>query len=404
MTRTLRVRVALVLAIAVLAWQVTSIVRQGVLPPNDFTVYWAASRLAINGGNPYDAAQLLRVEQAVGWPEPEPGMMWNPPWTLAIIMPFGLLRYPVGCLLWVAMMMGGLTACIVWLWTYYGGLSGRRWQAILIGFTFAPVLIALKLVQISPLMVVGVVVFLYFAERGDWLAAGFAAGALLVKPQVVYLFWLALGLWAFRERRWSVLLGAGAALALAMAVVLLLDPAIIPQYLQVATSRGVEDWMRHTPGALLRMLFGHGTLGSFWLQFIPMLVGIGWFIPYWRRQSMQWDWGRQMPMLLLISVTTSPYAWIFDQVVFLPALLQAAIWVLYVRQRGLAVAISLCYLGIDILLLLSAFVAADRLPAYVGFMLSGPFALVGYLLLRRLVGDQITLHEGRHHDATVQHK
>jgi len=374
------VLVALILAIAILVWQVSGIVRQGIMRPDDFAEYWAASRLLMSGGNPYDAAQLLRLQQGIGWSEPQPVMMWNPPWTLMIVMPFGLLGYPVGRLLWLAAMGGVLTACIVWLWTFYGGSPRQRWLALLLGFTFAPVLTGLHPGQISPLVLAGVVLFLYFGVRGHWLAAGCAIGALFVKPHVLYLFWLALGLWVWRARRWSVLLGAASALGVALGVALLLNPAVITQYLQAVATGRLVAWAPHTLGGLLRLLYGEATPGPFWLQFLPVLAGLAWFASRWRRRGAQWDWGIEVPFLLLVSVATSPYAWFYDQVVVLPALLQSAIWVLRLRPR-LAITVGVCYLAFNLLFLFPLFVTMNK-AWYVCYMLSGPLAVFGYAVLR----------------------
>src|SRR5438045_4488317 len=75
--------VSIVLAAAPVEW-----------PLDDFVEYWAAGRLNADGVNPYDPAAVLREERRAGWQQPEPVMMYNPPWTLALAMLMGTV--PLG--------------------------------------------------------------------------------------------------------------------------------------------------------------------------------------------------------------------------------------------------------------------------------------------------------------------
>ena len=55
-------------------------------PLDDFAEYWAAGRLNAAGHNPYDHAAMLQEQRRIGWPEADPDMMYNPPWTLALAL------------------------------------------------------------------------------------------------------------------------------------------------------------------------------------------------------------------------------------------------------------------------------------------------------------------------------
>lgn len=54
---------------------------------DDFAIYWAASQLAVAGQNPYDSALLLPLYRLVGHALDPQAIMWNPPWTIALVMP-----------------------------------------------------------------------------------------------------------------------------------------------------------------------------------------------------------------------------------------------------------------------------------------------------------------------------
>src|SRR5262245_1983579 len=80
----------LVVACAGLAWQLVRAPGAGLeLPLFDFVEYWAAGRLNAHGENPYDPERVHELERQAGRTE-EGVLMWNPPWTLTLVMPFGL--------------------------------------------------------------------------------------------------------------------------------------------------------------------------------------------------------------------------------------------------------------------------------------------------------------------------
>ncbi len=56
--------------------------------PIDFTAFWAAGRLATEGEDPYNPAIVWATQQATGLQSEVAVMMWNPPWTLALTVPF----------------------------------------------------------------------------------------------------------------------------------------------------------------------------------------------------------------------------------------------------------------------------------------------------------------------------
>jgi len=92
----------------------------------------------------------------------------------------------------------------------------------------------------------------------------------------------------------------------------------------------------------------------FWMQFIPMILGFVWGIAFFLRRKSGWNWRRDGPALLVMSVLTTPYAWFADETVLLPAILQAIAFVYEARaSMRLLNLIALAFLMLlDLLLLL----------------------------------------------------
>src|SRR6185503_17965446 len=62
------------------------------------------------------------------------------------------------------------------------------------------------------------------------------------------------------------------------------------------------------------------------LQLAPTALASVWVVYYWYRRKRAWRWQEQLPLLSVVSVTTSVFVWTYDQVMFLPAIIEATVW------------------------------------------------------------------------------
>ena len=317
--------IGLLLVGVLLAVQVKQLLNDpSILPPDDFIEYWAAGYLNAHGLNPYDPEKLLRLQLAAGRDTDEAVMMWNPPWTLSVAMPFGLLPSRPSQLLWLALGLALVGLCAVWAWNVYGGPAKLRWLPAALAFTFLPTFFVLQSGQIGPLLLLGAVAFVALERSGRPFAAGAAAVLLAIKPHLAYLFWIALPVWALARwgRGWKVIVGGLLTGVAATAVPLACNPDVLRQYWEALAHRPPAQWVSPTLGSVLRLWFGETSFG---LQFVPMLAGLVWLAYHGWKHRRAWDWGEQMPLLLLVSFVTAPYgAWPFDLVMLLLPVVHAA--------------------------------------------------------------------------------
>jgi hypothetical protein len=345
------------------------------LPLLDFVEYWAAGHLNVHGENPYDPERVQELERQAGRTS-DGILMWNPPWTLPLVMPLGLLDCRTAHLLWLALQFAVVLWCVDALWRHYGGAVERRGLAWLLAITFLPTLFSLTVGQISPLVLLGAVLFLICLQQGRDGLAGAATVLLAIKPHLAYLFWIALLMWSVRQRRWRVLGGGLLAGLAAVAVALACNPAVLGQYWHTFTHRPPAQYHSPTLGTALRLLLGEG---QFRLQFLAMVPGLVWFAPYWLRHRADWDWNECLPLLLLVSVVTAAYgAWPFDLVLLLVPVVQVAAAVRGDERLRRRTAIVV-YLAINGL-------AAAQLACeveYFWFIWMAPALLLAYLGLRQ---------------------
>src|SRR5262249_38214243 len=86
----------------------------------DFAEYWARRRSVSSGETPYAPVRVGELEHAIGR-DGAPLMMCNPPWTLPLVLPFGLLPARLAHLLWLLLSFGAVLGSADVLWREYGG-------------------------------------------------------------------------------------------------------------------------------------------------------------------------------------------------------------------------------------------------------------------------------------------
>jgi hypothetical protein len=304
-----------------------------------FVQYWASARLLLRGDDPYALGQVHAMQVQAGWPAEKPlnFIMWNPPWTLTVVLPFGVLPFVAGRLVWNLMLLGVLLGCVNALWRLYGGEERLRSVAWVVAFTFFPTLMEMHAEQISPLLLLGVVGFVGLAEKKRDLTAGACVALLAIKPHLLLPFGTVLLVWAVYERRWRVLAGGLLAGAVAIAVPLAFDPNILGHYRQSLAHRdAVPDLdptgtITPTLGAALRVAFGGEPA---WLQFVPAAVASAWAVAHWFARRRTWEWRTELPLLVGISMVAAPYAFVYDFVLLLAVVVPLAAWVCVHRERA----------------------------------------------------------------------
>lgn len=285
----------------------------------DFTAYWGAARVFLAHQNPYAHQPLFDIQRSVGWPGPEAIRAYNPPWTLPLFSPLGLLPFASARFVWLVLSLGIEMFAALTMVRYFGGAPRLRWIALLVAFTFVPLGLTDRLGQITPLILLGLVAFLLLVRARQWFAAGmFLLPALGIKPHITWLVAIAVLLWSVHQRLWRLLLGAITAYAVSTAAVALLDPAAFHYFGNIY---GEAINQACGLGGGLRILFG---LQHTWLQYAPCLPGLVWLLWYWARHRHAWSWPQQAPLVLLVSLVSSPYAWHLDYIVALPAFIALA--------------------------------------------------------------------------------
>jgi hypothetical protein len=294
---------------------VAALMAASVLPPQDFTAYWAAAHLVRQ--DPYSAHLVSTFERVSGIGAPNPPLLLrNPPWAIPFILPLGMFSYRVAFAWWTVFSVVVVTGCVAAVWRRIE--KPESLFSILFPLIFGPTIVLLMLGQWTVLVLLGITGFLISIERRqDWLAGAFLL-LVMGKPHVALLFLLAIGLWIFQTRRWKISYSTALSLAVSSVVVLTLNPHVFTQFLE-RTREVVDERVPYpNPGGMLYTISGHHMLAI-----LPQIVGVLWLLTYWCRRRLVWDWNTDGMLVLVSSIACSYYSYPYDEVLVLPALVTA---------------------------------------------------------------------------------
>jgi len=313
---------------------------------NDFVAYWSAASRIVHGQNPYAIGPVLELERAVGFTGSAPLIMRNPPWTLSIIAPLGFFTFVTAQRIWLIAAFFEILVSLKWLWDVYRvpGQSGFLTSVAIAAFS--PIAVAITIGQISPLVLLGIAGFLRFEQKRRLGLAGVFLVLAALKPHLVFLLWATLLLFSLCRRSAKTLGMFALTVGIGSFIAVLFDRSIFTEYVNFMTREGVVQEVTPTLGGALRL-----WLRTYAVQFVPAMLALGWLLYYASRKIRQskWSWKEQTPLLLMVSLLTTPYAWFFDQVLLVPCILQSIARLRTLRHGRLRNSIAGLYLGANVL-------------------------------------------------------
>ena len=289
---------------------------------HDVVSYWTAGRQLLHHANPYDSAAILRPELAAGVPSDDQVLiMRNPPWALWLVLPLGGLSVRAGSLVWTLLLLGCFIASVQIIGAMLQDTFGIAESRVhLLGYAFAPALLCILTGQSSLFVLLGLVLFLRLHTTRPYMA-GSALCLCALKPHLFLPFAVALLLWIIATRSFRLVLGFVVTLSAATIVAMRFDPMVWTHYLEMLQTSGISAEFVACPAVALRFRINPHAI---WLQHLPAALGCAWAAGYYVRNRTGWDWMRHGALLVVVSLLVSPYAWVTDQAILLPALLFAS--------------------------------------------------------------------------------
>ena len=289
----------------------------GAPPPGgiDLLQYWAASKIFFEGQNPYDPNLLLEVQRGVSSLDSLPVLMWNPPLIFPMIMFLAAMTFRAALLFWFILSCAliGVSFGILLVWNRCVEGSGRILPLLFL-LTFYPLSLSLFYGQISPIILFGLSAFLLLEKRSPY-SAGLSLSLTLVKPHLLYLVYMFLLIRAWKERGWKVILGLMGGCAVLSLLPFIWQPDVSAWYMEALQSPPVY-WKTPTAGSFLQ----GAAAGSIYIpRILPTLVTTALaFVFFVRAEKLSLC---TLLCCIPVSLVTSPYGWVYDQMLLLPCAL-----------------------------------------------------------------------------------
>ncbi len=314
----------------------------------DSIAYWAAGKLLVHRQNPFSVPSVLALERSEGYAADKPLILRTPPWSVWMVLPLGLLGPYWAWVAWLGVLLASLVIAMRISWQMYGDGSKPPNVFLLAGYLFAPVASCLVAGQMGMVLLLGIALFLLLEQDHPFLA-GVALLIPMAKPHIFTLLWPILVVWALTRKRWALLAGFAAGFVIANAIAVGFDPAIFQHYRETLQQQAI---LHEFIAALSGMIRGMFFRRSPWVQFAPAVLGWLWSTGYYWKNRRIWNWRQHGPALLVVSLLTTPYSWMTDEVVLLPGILQGVLWLSRAKWKVRSQLVIFLFVCLDLLLLL----------------------------------------------------
>ncbi len=363
----LTIAIATGIALALTAIVLCILPLTGSAGARDFVAYWATGQQLAHHADPYDKDAMSRIEHDAGFPVKNGVLLTrNPPWDLPLMLPLGFMSVRIGAVLWSLLLAGAFFVSVRLLWQMHGSQGNSlHW----LGISFAPAMLCITMGQTTLLALLGYVLFLRLHRKRPFLA-GVSLWLCAFKPHLFLAFGVVLLTWTVLSKSYNILSGAAAALAASCLVQILIDPTAWTQYARIMRTSDVVLGAVPCPSVALRLWLGPQTL---WIAYLPAALACAWALYYYWTRRNRWDWMKHGNLLVLVSLITSPYVWVYDDGLAIPALLDAAY---LTRSRVLLAVLALASLVLEVQLMKGTAISSML------YLWTAPAWLAWYLLAR----------------------
>lgn len=303
----------------------------------DFRGYYAATKVFLDGGNPYNyhvvSDYLFNI---TGWIGNNP--YYYAPWFAWLIVPFALLPYELARYVWIFFNLALWNysiyhLCILFDWPKVGW---RRWLFFIIS-TFVFAWITLRYEQTGILLFALFVGGLIAIRKNNCILAGITLSLLLIKPNVTLLPVMAITIWLMRNHRWKPVIS----MIIVTIGLLFTSFVITPEWYKSLFEPGFGQGLMNVldgPGQIVKIrinttlidwltMFGIKSSTTHLVNFLLLLIGImilGSIV--WKSNSIT----EVAVFAILINFAITPYALQYD----FPPLTIALLWALALVPFG----------------------------------------------------------------------
>ncbi len=293
---------------------------------SNFTFFWLAGRMMLEGENPYNESQYLAGHETYGikW---QPNKIFPYPLPLAIFcIPLGLLSLPAAYITWQVITLMIVAATIFIFLQRWQEAAHRRLLVPIFAamFFFGPLYLTLHTGSIGAFALLAIATAILLLEKNKPLLAGVILSLTMLKPPQGLTILLLAGIWFLARRNWKAIYGVAIGGISLLIIGMIQDPLWIIKFggasqAVMDRTQGVHSnvwafaYLTCNGTSPCAMLLG-GALGL-------ILFGVGGFF-LWQAQppagnQAKWtDW-EAFNIILPIAFVSTIYLWAYDQLPYI---------------------------------------------------------------------------------------
>ncbi|HMZ06570.1 MAG TPA: glycosyltransferase family 87 protein [Anaerolineales bacterium] len=289
------------------------------VPNSNFSFFWLAGRMILDGQNPYDEAQYLAGHDANGM-EWQPNKIFPYPLPMALFcIPLGFFSMYTANLLWQVTTLLLTALAIYVLLKHWQGTSHHNMLVPIFFFMLAwgPLYMTIQVGAVSVFSLVVLLGAILLLERDKSLAAGILLAFTMLKPPQGLTILLLVGVWFLARRDWKGIIGVALGGLIIFVVGYIQDPQWVQKFLGagdavMARTLGVHSnvwafaYIACEGASLCSNIFG-GILSLSLLGGAALLL--------WRNQA-QWSAWEAMNVIIPVGFVSTIYLWVYDQLPF----------------------------------------------------------------------------------------
>ena len=303
----------------------------------DFRGYYAATKVFLDGGNPYNyhvvAQYLLNI---TGWMGNNP--YYYAPWFAWLMIPFVIFPYELARYVWIFFNLALWNYSVYHLGNFlnWPKAGWRRWLFFLLS-TFIFAWFTLRYEQTGILLFALFVGALFAIRMNNSLLAGIALSLLLIKPNVTFLPVMAIVIWLMRNRNWKPVISMVIVTICLFFTSLITMPGWYKTLFEPGFGQGLMNVL-DGPGQIVKIrinttlidwlkMFGLNASTTYVINFLLFLIGIIILaIIVWKSNSLI----EVAVAAILINFAITPYALQYD----FPPLTIVLLWALALIPFG----------------------------------------------------------------------
>jgi hypothetical protein len=316
----------------------------------DFSSFWMAGKLILQGKNPYDMAAW-----GEGFRQFELGFLLTPvflyPLPLALLLaPLGYLPFLSAYIVWVALTQLMIIASLALLLCLETNPRKKLFFLPLVIGTilFRPTILTLTQGQLSGLFLFALVWIAFLWQKRKWFWGGCLLGLLALRPNLGFILIILVGLWLLLNKNWTALGGTLVSGIFVLTAGLIYNPAWVIQYLHVGSNKLAETFGGSPTVWGLGALISHNHTTT--TLIIGCLAGLLILFGFFRAILHAHATLRPVSVLALaagVTLLITPYTWTYDQLLLV---LPLSAVILAMDRRGVRFPLTASvFLGIDVL-------------------------------------------------------